>query len=139
MISVMPSKAPILYPGQSRMLRELGQRLREARLRRRFTVTQVAERAGVSRPTLNKVEHGDAAVTLGTYLRVLSVLGLERTLDLVAADDPVGRRLQDAELSMPRRSTKRKSAVPAPSSSTNVSSTDVSSHDESKNKPGEST
>ena len=124
----MPSKAPILYPAQSRMLRALGERLREARLRRRFTVTQVAERAGVSRPTLNKVEQGDAAVTLGTYLRVLGVLGLERHLDLVAADDPVGRRLQDAELTVPRRAPKRKSVVPVPSAS----------DDESRDEPGES-
>ncbi len=104
----MPAKAPSLYPSQSRLLCALGLRLREARLRRRFTVTQVAQRASVSRPTLNKVEQGDATVTMGTYLRVLVVLGLEKNLDLLAADDPVGRRLQDAELGVPRRAPKRK-------------------------------
>lgn len=111
MLSVMPAKAPSLYPSQSRLLHALGLRLREARLRRRFTVIQVAERAAVSRPTLNKVEQGDPAVTMGTYLRVLAVLGLENDLDLLAADDPVGRRLQDAELSVPRRAPKRKPVV----------------------------
>ena len=94
-------------------MRALGLRLSEARLRRRYTVTQVAERASVSRPTLNKVEHGVAAVTMGTYLRVLAVLGLEKNLDLLAADDPVGRRLQDAELGVPRRAPKRKK-LPGP-------------------------
>lgn len=103
----MPAKAPTLYPSQSRLLRELGQRLREARLRRRFTVTQVAERADVSRPTMNKVEQGDAAVTMGTYLRVLAVLGLENDVSLLAGVDPVGRRLQDAQLTVPRRAPKR--------------------------------
>jgi transcriptional regulator with XRE-family HTH domain len=103
----MPAKAPTLYPGQARLLRELGERLRQARLRRRFTVTQVAERAPVSRPTINKVEHGNAAVTLGTYLHVLVVLGLENDLKLIAAEDPVGRRLQDAQLPVPRRAPKR--------------------------------
>ena len=112
MVSLMPAKAPSLYPGQTRLLRALGARLREARLRRRFTVVQVAERAAVSRPTLNKVEQGDAAVTLGTYLRVLMVLGLESDLDLLAAADPVGRRLQDAELTVPRRAPKRRKPAP---------------------------
>jgi transcriptional regulator with XRE-family HTH domain len=111
MISVMPSKPPILYPNQAKLLRELGQRLREARLRRRFSVSLVAERADVSRPTLNKVEAGDAAVTLGTYLRVLGVLGLEKDLSLLASDDALGRRLQDAGLQTPRRAPKRQQAA----------------------------
>lgn len=114
MIALMPAKAPSLYPTQLRLLRALGQRLREARLRRRFTVMQVAERASVSRPTLNKVEQGDAAVTMGTYLRVLAVLGLEKGLDLLAADDPVGRRLQDAELGVPKRAPRRKKVLAMP-------------------------
>ena len=111
MLTFMPAKAPPLYPAQARLLRSLGLRLREARLRRRFTVTQVAERASVSRPTLNKVEQGDAAVTMGTYLRVLAVLSLDKDLDLLAADDLVGRRLQDAELGVPRRAPKRKPVI----------------------------
>lgn len=99
----MPAKAPTPYPSQSRLLRDLGARLRAARLRRRLAVTQVAARADVSRPTVNKVEQGDPTVTLGTYLRVLAVLGLEKDLMLLAAEDPVGRRLQDAALETPRR------------------------------------
>jgi transcriptional regulator with XRE-family HTH domain len=108
MISVMPAKAPSIYPSQLRLLRELGLRLREARLRRRLSVLQVAERTEVSRPTLNKVEKGDPGVTMGTYLRVLTVLGLEKDLGLIAAQDPVGRRIQDAGLAVPRRAPKRK-------------------------------
>ena len=82
--------------------------MREARLRRRFTVEQVAERAAVSRPTLYKVEQGDPSVTIGTYLRILAVLGLEKDMGLVAADDVVGQRLQDAHLGVPRRAPKSK-------------------------------
>ena len=107
----MPAKATLLYPTQAKLLRELGQRLREARLRRRFTASLVAQRADISRPTLNKVEQGDAAVTMGTYLRVMSVLGLDKDLGMLAASDPVGRRLQDAQLATPRRAPRAKVAT----------------------------
>ncbi len=114
MFFTMPAKAPLLYPSQTKLLKELGERLRDARLRRRFSVSLVAQRANVSRPTINKVEQGDPAVTLGTYLRVLSVLGLDKDLTQVAADDLVGRRLQDAALHVPRRAPKKKTlAEPA--------------------------
>lgn len=103
MLSVMPSAGPLLYPRQAKLIAELGQRLRAARLRRRYTASLVAERADISRQTLTKVERGDPAVTLGTYLRVLVVVGLEKDLALVAKDDVVGRRLQDAELETTKR------------------------------------
>lgn len=111
----MPAAAPVLYPRQSKLIAELGQRLREARLRRRFTASLVAERADISRQTLTKVERGDPAVTLGTYVRVLVVVGLEKDLALVAKDDIVGRRLQDAELDVPRRVRRTPRSTPTAS------------------------
>jgi transcriptional regulator with XRE-family HTH domain len=112
MVNLMPAPASLLYPRQSKLLSELGERLRLARLRRRFTASLVAERADISRQTLTKVEQGDAAVTLGTYMRVLAVLNLEADVALVAADDVVGRRLQDAGLGVPRRVRKVAPAAP---------------------------
>jgi len=73
----------------------LGERLRLARKRRKITAVLMAQRVGVSRDTLNRVEKGDPVVSLGTYLRVLRVLGLDADLDLIAADDALGRKLQD--------------------------------------------
>lgn len=108
----MPSRPPPLYPLQARLLVELGQRLREARLRRRFSSASVAERAGVARPTVTRVEAGDPAVTMGTYVRVMAVLGFERDLSLLAADDALGRRLQDAGLPQRRRAPKRPAERP---------------------------
>ena len=98
----MQRAGPRNFPADEQRLAEFGERLRLARLRRNFSVELVAKRAGVSRTTLYKVERGGAAVTLGTYLRVLAVYGLSGDIDLLAADDALGRRLQDLELA-PRR------------------------------------
>ena len=102
----MPSKPPVAFPSESRLLIEFGERLRLARLRRRLTTTTVAARCAISRPTLVKVERGDPSVTIGTYLRVLSVYGLESDLAAVAADDALGRRLQDLAMTAPRKGTR---------------------------------
>lgn len=54
-----------------------------------------AERVGISRDTLHRLEKGDATIALGTYARALRVLGLDRDLDAIARDDELGRKLQD--------------------------------------------
>jgi len=95
----MPAKPPVMFPSDKRLLASLGERLRLARLRRRYSTLLVAERAAISRTTLNRAEKGAPAVSLGVYLRILAVYGLEGDLGLIAADDPIGRRLQDASLS----------------------------------------
>lgn len=87
-----------LLPVIRRQLSALGERIRLARKRRRLAAGLMAERVGISRDTLNRVERGDPAVSMGTYLRVLRVLGLESDLDQVAAADPVGRKLQDLDV-----------------------------------------
>lgn len=97
-MAVMPARAPINFPAEQRLLEALGDRLRLARKRRRLPMQAVATRAGISRQTLYHVENGDPSVTLGTYVRVLAVLGLERDLEQLAAGDPLGRRLQDQAL-----------------------------------------
>lgn len=102
----MPSKAPLAFPSESKLLVDLGERLRLARLRRRMTTLVVTERANISRPTLAKVEQGDPSVTLGTYLRILSIYGLENDFAKVAQDDVLGRRLQDLALPASRRARK---------------------------------
>ncbi len=102
----MPRKPPVVFPQEQRILSELGERLRLARLRRKLSNAIVAQRAGISRSTLYKVEAGDSGATLGSYVRVLAVLGLERDLQALAADDKVGRKLQDLALAPPTRRTR---------------------------------
>jgi transcriptional regulator with XRE-family HTH domain len=83
----------------------LGERLRQARLRRSMTSVLFAERMGVSRDTLHRLETGDPGISLGTYVRALRVLGLDGDLDLLARDDVLGRKLQDEQLPPRRRRT----------------------------------
>ena len=98
----MQRSGPQNDPADEQRLAALGERLRLARLRRKFSAELVAKRAGISRTTLYKVERGDPAVTVGAYLRVLAVYGLTGDLDRLAADDVLGRRLQDLALA-PKR------------------------------------
>lgn len=99
-------KRPLL-PKHERLLHELGENIRLARLRRDLSSEQIAERAGIARNTLIKIERGDEGVAIGMYLRVLIALGLQDDLLLVAKDDILGRKLQDLQLSIPKRATKR--------------------------------
>jgi transcriptional regulator with XRE-family HTH domain len=102
----MTRRTPPLIPRLRRTLSALGDNLRSARLRRGYSAELVAQRASITRKTLARVEHGDAAVSLGVYARVLQALGLDGDLATLATDDALGRLLQDAKLS-PRRESKR--------------------------------
>jgi len=108
----MPRKPPVVFPQEQRLLSELGERLRLARKRRKLSNAVVAQRAGVSRTTVYKVEAGDPGATLGAYIRVLAVLGLESDLNLLAADDRIGRKLQDLALESPSDASRRKAPSP---------------------------
>jgi len=94
-------------PLLSRALTELGENIRLARLRRKLPAALVAERAGITRVTLKKVEGGDPTTSLGAYANVLQALGLAQDLSQIARDDELGRKLQDAGLKAPRRAPPR--------------------------------
>jgi len=90
------------FPSVVRQLAALGERLRLARLRRQLTAELFAERMGVSRETLRRLELGDPTIAMGTYMRALRVLGLDGDIDAVARDDTLGRKLQDLALPQPK-------------------------------------
>jgi len=92
------SRKSILLPTADKVLKELGENIKLARKRRGLSGAQVAERAGMARSTLVLIEKGTPGVAMSAYLQVLFVLGLEKDLLRVAADDPLGRKLQDAGL-----------------------------------------
>ena len=98
---------PILLPKNLKILKELGEQIQLARLRRKFSAAQIAERTGMGRKTVYNIEQGSPSVSIGSYLQVLFVLGLEKDLTMVAASDPLGRKLQDAGIVTGKRAPKQ--------------------------------
>ncbi|GAC1420282.1 MAG: hypothetical protein NVS1B13_13730 [Flavisolibacter sp.] len=103
----MRTQKSALLPSVKKILEQLGENIKLARLRRKYSAVQVAERANISRPTLLSIEKGSNAVTMNSYLQVLFVLGLEKDLLKVAEDDKLGRKLQDAGLIVKERAPKK--------------------------------
>ena len=102
----MSRNSVILLPKNRKLLQAVGDNIKLARLRRKLTMVQVSERAGISRPTLSSLEKGSPAVSLGILLQVLVVLGLEKGILLLADDDVLGRKIQDADLTVKKRGPK---------------------------------
>jgi transcriptional regulator with XRE-family HTH domain len=97
----------MLLPHLSKILEELGEDIKLARLRRRLSTEQVSERAGISRSTLWQIEKGMPNVAMGNYAQTLFVLGLEKNLSKMVADDVLGRKLQDADILVKKRAPKK--------------------------------
>jgi transcriptional regulator with XRE-family HTH domain len=72
---------------ERQLLIQLGGRLRAARVLRGWTASQMADRTGISRTTLSAVESGAPSPAIGTYLKVLGVLGMAGDLALVATGE----------------------------------------------------
>ncbi|MDA3892272.1 MAG: helix-turn-helix transcriptional regulator [Salinivirgaceae bacterium] len=94
----MKTKKQILFPQHKKILEQLGENIRLARKRRKLTTVQVSERAGIGRNTLYLLEKGSSSVSLGALFNVLRVLNLHEDLLKMAADDELGRKLQDLDL-----------------------------------------
>ncbi|WP_343222717.1 helix-turn-helix transcriptional regulator [Marinobacterium ramblicola] len=120
----------MIFPKEQKILQQLGENIRLAMKRRKITQTMIAERTGLSKPTLRNIERGESTVSIGHYLRVLAVLGLAEDLAKVALDDDMGRKLQDIELMKSMRSA-NKPLHPEPEVYADRSKSDTSRHIES--------
>ncbi|HCH98131.1 MAG TPA: transcriptional regulator [Lachnospiraceae bacterium] len=105
----MKKAAYNIVPATENILKTMGEQIKLARLRRDLSAELVAERAGISRASLWKVESGNPAVAIGIYAAVLHALGnMDRDLALVAKDDEMGRQMQDLNLMTRKRASRRK-------------------------------
>ncbi|MBK9337350.1 MAG: helix-turn-helix transcriptional regulator [Lewinellaceae bacterium] len=94
----MKSKKQVLFPKHQKILEQVGENIKLARKRRGLTTLQVAERANVHSTTLYQLEKGNPGVSIGTMFNVLRVLGLQDDFLQLAADDDLGKKLQDLKL-----------------------------------------
>lgn len=104
----MITRKTILLPKLNNVLSEMGENIRLARLRRKLSLEQVAERAGITRVTLSHIEKGNPSVRMAGYAQVLFVLGFEQDLLKLVKDDELGKKIQDTNLIVRKRATKRK-------------------------------
>lgn len=105
----MKKAAYNILPATEDILKTMGEQIKLARLRRDLSATLVAERAGISRASLWKVESGSPSVAIGIYAAVLHALGgMDEDMLHIAKDDEMGRQMQDLNLMTRKRATRRK-------------------------------
>lgn len=97
------------------VLTEIGRRLARVRLEKNLTQVQLAEQAGVSKSTVQRLESGDVSPQLSGFIRVCRVLDLMERLDLVVPE-PVPSPVEQLKLGGKRRqrASKAKAWKPSP-------------------------
>lgn len=112
-------KTHLLTPSVQRVLVKLGQDIQIARKKRRVTVEDFAERLGVAKGTVIRLERGEAGVSIGTLAMAMLALGeLNRLGELIdLASDDTGLLLDldnlPKRISRPRRAAKGEAPDPA--------------------------
>ena len=82
------------------VLKKLGSDIRDARKRRGITVQLMAERMGVTRVTVAKIERGEPSSSMGNYAMALYILGKADELEMLMdrTHDSLGLDLVDEKL-----------------------------------------
>lgn len=80
------SSAETLTILERQLLLQLGDRLKRLRKDQKIGTVDMAGRAGMTRNTLRAIESGDPSVSLGSYVRVMSLLGVSGELAILAGD-----------------------------------------------------
>ncbi len=94
----MAGKAVVLSPDTQRILEKVGLNIKKARLRRNIKSKQLAEQAGISEDTLSAIEKGMSSVSIGAYAAVLTSLGMEKELELLASDEEQKQKCRELNL-----------------------------------------
>lgn len=103
-------KAVLISPLANRQLKQMGENIKMARLRRRLSIRAIAQRAGISPTTLVSLEKGAAGVSIGAIANVLHSLGLAEHIGLLGQNDGLGRKLLDLEI-VPKKRMPKKSKI----------------------------
>ena len=102
----------IIYPNVEKNLKILGENIKLARLRRNLPMSLICERAGISKPTLIKIEKGSPDVSMGMYAMVLNALNNSSSeLTKVMREDELGRTIQDLNIKLPKRARRWKNII----------------------------
>lgn len=104
----MSRKTVILEPNTEDKLKKMGQRIKKARLRRNISAEMISKQAGIGESTFYAIEHGVSTVSLGAYAAVLSILGLNNDLDLIAVDEEAKKQLYEQNLVKRKRASKQR-------------------------------
>ena len=101
----MARKTVILQPASQQVLERMGANIKRARLRRNIRAEFLAKQAGISADTLSAIERGVSTVSIGAYVAVLAVLGIEKDFELVAIDENLKQEYQESRLNSRKRAT----------------------------------
>ena len=104
----MAGKTVILTPETELVIKKMGNRIKEARLRRNIMAEKLAERVGISKGTLSAIEKGEPTVSMGAYAAVLNALDMGNDFDYVAVDREGKQCCKRTYLYHRKRATKKR-------------------------------
>lgn len=103
----MPRKSIVIDESTLRILKKMGVRFKEARLRRNISVKDLAGQVGISEGTLYAIEKGSETVAIGAYATVLAALGLEEDFELMVEDTEEKKKFWEQNLYKRERATRK--------------------------------
>ena len=106
----MSRKNIVLTSDTRKRLAKMGVQIKNARLRRNISVEEMSNKSGVSETTYYAIEKGKDTVSVGAYAAVLSVLELDKDIELIATDEEGKKKFRENTLFRRERATRKEHA-----------------------------